>query len=316
MLLAIRHRTEYRYDAPVRESVMELWAQPRQCVRQRLLDFAIELEPAAQLFSYADSFGNAVYHFDVPQPHRRLVIHASATVESAAGAPLPERLEKAEWARLAAGAVLDQHFDFLQPHGLVAPTRALQQFVRSRQLEALRADDPLTAIRTLSSRLYEAFEYEPGVTEADSPIDHALESGRGVCQDFAHVMIAICRPWGLPARYVSGYLFTDAAGGDRSNPEATHAWVEVFLPSLGWVGLDPTNNAVAGERHIAVATGRDYADVPPSRGVYKGQAESELEVRVSVRKASGGGVEVGRALRLATIGSGRRPARIARLGEA
>ena len=98
-------------------------------------------------------------------------------------------------------------------------------------------------------------------------------------------MIAICRGWGMPARYVSGYLFTDRKAGDRSDPDATHAWVEVFLPSLRWVGFDPTNNIAAGERHIACAVGRDYSDVPPSRGVYKGEAESELAVGVTVRKA-------------------------------
>jgi transglutaminase-like putative cysteine protease len=123
------------------------------------------------------------------------------------------------------------------------------------------------------------------VTNADSPIDLALESGRGVCQDFTHIMLAICRSWGLPARYVSGYLFTDRSEGDRSDPDATHAWAEVFLPSLRWVGFDPTNNVVAGERHIAVAVGRDYGDVPPSRGVYKGEQDSQLVVGVVVRKA-------------------------------
>ena len=134
--------------------------------------------------------------------------------------------------------------------------------------------------------IYDAFEYETGVTEADSPIDHALAEGRGVCQDFAHIMIAICRDWGLPARYVSGYLFTDrGAAHDRSDPDATHAWVEVFLPSLRWVGFDPTNNILAGERHVIVAVGRDYGDVPPSRGVFKGEAESQLAVGVSVRRA-------------------------------
>jgi transglutaminase-like putative cysteine protease len=97
-------------------------------------------------------------------------------------------------------------------------------------------------------------------------------------------MLAICRGWGLPARYVSGYLFTDREGGDRSDPDATHAWVEVFLPSLRWVGFDPTNNTATGERHVTVAVGRDYDDVPPSRGVFKGDAESELAVAVSVRQ--------------------------------
>ena len=98
-------------------------------------------------------------------------------------------------------------------------------------------------------------------------------------------MIAVCRSWGVPTRYVSGYLFTDRKAGDRSDPDATHAWVEVFLPSLRWVGFDPTNNTLTGERHISVAFGRDYSDVPPSRGVYKGEAESQLGVAVSVRRA-------------------------------
>ena len=98
------------------------------------------------------------------------------------------------------------------------------------------------------------------------------------------MMIAICRSWGIPARYVSGYLFTDRKAGDRSDPDATHAWVEVFLPSLRWVGFDPTNNIEAGERHICCAVGRDYSDVPPSRGVYKGETESQLAVGVLVRR--------------------------------
>jgi transglutaminase-like putative cysteine protease len=144
--------------------------------------------------------------------------------------------------------------------------------------------DPLSCVKNLSKVIYDSFAYQPGVTHADSPIDLALGSGGGVCQDFAHIMIAICRDWGLPARYVSGYLFTDRQHGDRSDPDATHAWVEVFLPSQRWVGFDPTNNTMAGERHVAVAVGRDYADVPPSRGVYKGDAESQLAVDVSVSR--------------------------------
>src|SRR5258707_11218555 len=140
-------------------------------------------------------------------------------------------------------------------------------------------------MRAMSTVLSKALDYETGVTDADSPIDTALKEGRGVCQDFAHIMIAICRSWGVPARYVSGYLFTNRATGDRSDPDATHAWVEVSLPSLRWVGFDPTNNTLAGERHVVVAIGRDYGDVPPSKGVYKGEADSELAVAVSVRQA-------------------------------
>ncbi len=190
-----------------------------------------------------------------------------------------------EWDRLKSDFVRGENFDFLHHHGFAIETDALRTFVAEREIDRLRLRDPLTAVRELSQVIYQAFDYEPGVTDAESPIDLALTARRGVCQDFAHIMIAICRSWGVPARYVSGYLFTDRKGGDRSDPDATHAWVEVFLPSTRWVGFDPTNNVIAGERHIAAAVGRDYNDVPPSRGVYKGEAESQLAVGVSVRRA-------------------------------
>jgi transglutaminase-like putative cysteine protease len=285
VLLAVRHSTRYQYDRPVRESVMEIWMQPQKRAGQRLISFDLELDPAAQLFSYADTFGNAVYHFDIPQPHQRLTIMARSAVETEEPTPLPEGLDRGEWDRLKSDFVRGEHFDFLHPHGFAEPTAALAAFVAEKKLEELRVRDPLNAVRDLSRTVYEAFAYEAGVTRADSPIDDVLEARKGVCQDFAHVMIAICREWGIPARYVSGYLFTDRKAGDRSDPDATHAWVEVFLPSLRWVGFDPTNNIVAAERHIACAVGRDYSDVPPSRGVYKGEAESELAVGVTVRKA-------------------------------
>ncbi|MCR5875924.1 transglutaminase family protein [Phenylobacterium sp. J426] len=285
MLLEIRHVTQYQYAAPVRESVMELWMQPQKSARQRLVSFDLELDPPAQLFSYADSFGNAVYHFDVPQPHDRLTITARSAVETSAPTGLPEALDMGEWDRLRSDFVLGEHFDYLRPHGFARETDALRVFETEHELERLRMRDPLSAVRELSKVIYGAFGYEAGVTRADSPIDDVLKARAGVCQDFAHVMLAICRSWGVPARYVSGYLFTDRKGGDRSDPDATHAWVEVFLPSTRWIGFDPTNNTEAGERHIACAVGRDYSDVPPSRGVYKGEADSELSVGVSVRRA-------------------------------
>lgn len=285
MLLEIRHVTQYRYADYVRESVMELWMQPQKSARVRLVSFDLELDPPAQIFSYPDSFGNAVYHFDVPQPHDKLSITARSAVETEAPPPLPEALDIGEWDRLRSEFLLTENFDFLHPHGFARETEALHAFMAEHHLDELRRRDPLTAVRELNQIIYGAFGYEAGVTRADSPIDDVLKAGKGVCQDFAHVMIAICRAWGIPVRYVSGYLFTDRKHGDRSDPDATHAWVEVFLPSLRWVGFDPTNNSEAGERHIICAIGRDYSDVPPSRGVYKGEAESELRVGVSVRRA-------------------------------
>ena len=285
MLLEIRHVTEYHYATPVRESLMELWMQPRKGGGQRLVSFQLDLDPPSRLFSYADPFGNAVYHFDVPPPHSTLHIEARSAVETSPLTDLPQLLDIGEWDRLRSDFVRGECFDFLRPHGYAEETAKLRAFIDERNLDALRSQDPLSALHQLNQAIYQAFDYEPGVTEADSPIDLALEQGRGVCQDFAHIMLAICRSWGIPARYVSGYLFTDRSEGDRSDPDATHAWVEVFLPSLRWVGFDPTNNVLAGERHVAVAIGRDYADVPPSRGLYKGEADSKLVVGVSIRRA-------------------------------
>lgn len=285
MLLEIRHVTQYHYERPVRESLMELWMQPQKTARQRLISFELDLNPAAQVFSYADSFGNAVYHFDVPQPHDKLTIVARSAVETEPPGERPQALDMGEWDRLRSEFVRGECFDFLRMHGFVQTTEALEAFVNEHNLDDLRRKDPLTAMRVLSETIYQAFEYQPGVTDADSPIDLTLSAGRGVCQDFAHIMLAICRSWNIPARYVSGYLFTDRDAGDRSDPDATHAWVEVFLPSLRWVGFDPTNNMMTGERHVAVAVGRDYGDVTPSRGVYKGDSDSELAVGVSVRRA-------------------------------
>jgi transglutaminase-like putative cysteine protease len=285
VLLEIRHVTQYHYERPVRESLMELWMQPQKTARQRLISFELDLNPAAQVFSYADSFGNAVYHFDVPQPHDKLTIVARSAVETEPPGERPDALDMGEWDRLRSEFVRGECFDFLRMHGFVETTEALNAFVDEHNLDDLRRRDPLTAMRMLSETIYQAFEYQPGVTDADSPIDLALSAGRGVCQDFAHIMLAVCRSWNVPARYVSGYLFTDRDAGDRSDPDATHAWVEVFLPSLRWVGFDPTNNMMTGERHVAVAVGRDYADVTPSRGVYKGDSDSELAVGVSVRRA-------------------------------
>jgi transglutaminase-like putative cysteine protease len=285
MLLEIRHLTQYHYAAPVRESVMEMWMQPQKGARQRLISFDLELDPAAQSFSYADAYGNAVYHFDVPQPHERLTILAKSAVETQSSTPLPAGLDMGEWGRLKSEFVQRDCFDFLRPHGFAVETEALRAFMQTHLVDSLKERDPLSAVLALSTTLYGALGYATGVTGPDSPVDEAIEAGNGVCQDFAHIMIAICRSWGVPARYVSGYIYSDRNTHDRSDPGATHAWVEVFLPSLRWVGLDPTNNVPAGERHVTVAVGRDYSDVPPSRGVYKGDADSELSVAVSVRQA-------------------------------
>ncbi len=139
---------------------------------------------------------------------------------------------------------------------------------------------PLTVLRDLNRAIYQTFEYVPQSTRVDSPIDEALRLRKGVCQDYAHIMITLVRHLRIPCRYVSGYLFQQHRNLERSPSDAMHAWVEAYLPNLGWVGFDPTNDTLADERHVRVAVGRDYADVPPTHGVFRGNAGSELSVIV------------------------------------
>lgn len=285
MFYSIRHVTRFRYSSPVRESVMELRMQPRSEGPQMLRSFQISTTPRAQLYAYTDHAGNAVYHFNVLRAHEELRIEANAVVEIFRTPPLPQAADGLEWDRYNAYNLTADHFDLTEPSKFAVFSPALQTFMREKKLDKPQGD-PLTALKLLNHTIFDAFEYEPGATQVHSPIDHALKIRRGVCQDFAHIMIAIARIWGIPARYVSGYLYHRPQSSERLGADATHAWVEAFLPSLGWIGFDPTNDILAGEQHIRAATGRDYADVPPTRGILKGAAESELAIAVSVNPTS------------------------------
>src|SRR3984957_13011000 len=285
MFYSIRHITRFRYSAPVRESVMELRMQPRSEGPQTLRRFQIATNPRAQLYAYTDHLGNAVYHFNLLREHEELRIEAQAVVELGIFPQWPEKLDGLEWGRYNNYNMTDDHFDMLGPSKFARLSPELVTFMKIADLEK-PVGDPMTAIKTLTRAIYDSFEYESGITEVHSPIETALRERRGVCQDFAHIMIAIARAWGIPTRYVSGYMY-HRGNKDRSGADATHAWVEVYLPSLGWVGFDPTNNIQAGERHIRAAVGRDYDDVPPTRGTFKGDAESELAISVSVGPTQG-----------------------------
>ncbi len=192
--------------------------------------------------------------------------------------PLPETLDENAWEALDAMTSAGDFWDMLAPSPRTMTTPLLTEF--ARELDVRRRGDPLALLRELNAAVYHAFAYSSSTTEVDSPMDVALEARKGVCQDFTHILSALVRSIGIPCRYVSGYLFYHR--GDRSIPDATHAWIEAYLPQVGWVGFDPTNNALAGERHIRVAIGRDYNDVPPTRGFFKGSAETELEVEVEI----------------------------------
>jgi len=230
--------------------------------------------------NYRGEYGNRVHHFDVPNRHSQLTITAEALVEVTTPPTLPQTLDPQAWDELDKLTATDEYWDMLMPSHFARPSDLLREF--AAELKVRRRDDPLTLMRELNTAMHEKFEYAKKNTRVDSPIDDALSTRRGVCQDFAHIMITLVHELGIPCRYVSGYLFHRSRARDRSADGATHAWVEALLPGLGWVGFDPTNNAIAAERHIRVAVGRDYADVPPTRGVFRGSAESELAVAVRV----------------------------------
>ncbi len=194
----------------------------------------------------------------------------------------PDRVDDLEWSRYNSFNLSADHLDMLEESKFARMSAPLRAYMAAKGLDKPQGDT-LSALRRLNKAIHDDFDYEIGVTEVNSPIDDALAAGRGVCQDFAHIMIAAARSWGIPARYASGYLHHHRKGQDRSGEDASHAWVETWLPSLGWLGFDPTNDVLAGERHIRVALGRDYADVPPTRGTYKGGAQSELAIAVSVQ---------------------------------
>jgi transglutaminase-like putative cysteine protease len=259
--------------------------QPRTDNLQRCLQFSLLTNPASRVMTYRDHDHNVIHHFNIPGRHSRLTVSAEALVECLPMRPLPHRLGPAAWSRVDEMASSGQCWEYLSPSTFVNETPALESLRHEIGLE--RGNDPLVAVRRLMGEMYARFEYSPRSTRVDSPIDEALETRKGVCQDFAHIFLSLARPLGLPARYVSGYLFQSAERRERSTDGATHAWVEVLLPDLGWVGLDPTNNLMADDRHIRVAVGRDYADVPPTRGVFKGMStvRSELSVAVAVGAA-------------------------------
>jgi transglutaminase-like putative cysteine protease len=277
---SIRHLTRFRYSCPISESIMETRMNPRSDSNQHCLNFSLSVSPRCRVFSYRDHQGNNVQHFDIPGEHNQLVIVAESIVEQQPLPDVPRFLAPDAWKALDELIESGDYWEMLLPSTFALQTDAVRML--ARDMDVTRRDDPLMLVQELNQRLFEYFEYVPSHTRVDSPIDEAIVSGKGVCQDFAHTMIALLRQVRIPARYVSGYLFRGREDKDRSTPDASHAWVEVLLPHLGWIGFDPTNNLIAHHRHIRTAVGRDYADVPPTHGVFRGSAESELYVAVQV----------------------------------
>ena len=280
----VEHLSDFRYEKPAQGSLMVLRLHPRADGGQHVANFALEIDPAAAPIAFQDPFGNVCHLFNVHRSHEHTTVKSQAEVETAPAPDLPERLGGDAWDALTELAAPLRHWEFLAPSQFARPSPALEAFVEDKGLR--RGADPLSSLLELARVLHDAFRYEPGSTAVDSPIEHILETGSGVCQDYTHVIIAIARSWGIPSRYVSGYLHREGAPGEQTPEGASHAWAEFLLPDLGWFGIDPTNDTIADHRHVRIAVGRDYADAAPTRGAVFGGGESRLDV--VVRVAEGG----------------------------
>ena len=266
MWLRVQHMTSFAYDAPIVEAYTELRLRPRSDGGQHCSSFRLTTDPPGiRVRDYRDSFANDVSHFDVLESHDRIEITAISEVMTPEVYVDPGRRPTPL-----------ERYDYLTETGYAPFSDAVGEFSAEHAADGSAADQA----RKLMSAVRSALVYEPGATDVQTRADEVLALGRGVCQDFSHVMLAVCRCAGIPARYVSGYLYDSALAGDNA---ASHAWVDVYDEELGWVSLDPTHDREQSEAYVRVAVGRDYADVPPTRGVYKGVAHETLGVRVALQ---------------------------------
>lgn len=284
MRFSLSHTTRYEYAQPASESFAELRVWPRSSRRQRVIGRSLETVPAAKVDHYEDYFGNHVEFFSIPYRHEALEVTARAEVETLA-AEVPRSILETPLGevRQIYNSQFYRIFDFLQESGLVP--LGVHRRIRRGFFPATAAIGE--SLLELNHWIHRNFEYRPGVTEVFTPVAEVLKKRSGVCQDFAHLMLALLRGYRIPARYVSGYI--EAHDPEKHEPglvgaAASHAWVEVLLPGGIWWGLDPTNDQPAGERHIVVAAGRDYHDVAPMRGTFKGAADQKLQVMVSLKR--------------------------------
>jgi len=288
MLFEIVHVTDYRYGDHASEAYLELRLTPPERADQSVISHQIEFFPAAATSSYVDYFGNLTTFYSMTLRHERLAVtnrmhvrtHACRRPEEALALTVAE-------ARQIFSSALTDVFDYIQPTPAVPTGGPSTEWAR----RFLKGDQQLgPALEALNRAIYERFAYRPGATDVNTPLAVVWKKRAGVCQDFAHVMLSVLRTAGLPARYVCGYIETDpvtpAAGGQKAliGAVATHAWVEVMVPGLTWVGLDPTNNQWCAERHVAVSFGRDFEEAAPVRGTFKGSGSQAMKVRVTMKR--------------------------------
>jgi transglutaminase-like putative cysteine protease len=268
----IQHRTRYTYFAPVRESFNDVRLEPPSNDDQSVESFILTTNPAARFQQYRDFYANYVHHFEIPDSHASLLIESRAVVLAHPQPPLSSAATPAPLDALPDFARSGDYADYLGPSRFVDVE---PQTWRLALDATFGIADTWQAAQALMHFVHGHLDYLPASTHVHTHLREVLAKRRGVCQDFAHVMLGLCRALKMPARYVSGYLAVEKA-------RSTHAWVELWIPNIGWLALDPTHNRQIDETYIKIGAGRDYADVPPVAGYYRGTLQRKLEVDVRI----------------------------------
>lgn len=278
----IQHITRYIYQSPVRDSANQIVLYPIQDEWQQVLKHAISISGNPVVDSYTDYYGNQIGTFTQREPHSHLTITSQLVVETKArDFPVDDMFAAQQWTDLERYSMQVPYIDFLRQEYFNA-LNELKEIVYNHKNAS---DTPYKTALHFCEYVYKNFKYIAGVTSVETTLDEIWAIKSGVCQDFAHILLEMLRLVNIPARYVSGYICPNK--NDMRGEGATHAWVEAFLPNYGWLGIDPTNNCIASENHIRLAVGRNFTDCSPVKGVYKGSAEHDLEVIVSVAYEDG-----------------------------
>ena len=281
MRLYILHKTHYRYPSPVRESFNELRLQPLSNDWQNCESCFVSVLPTTQVLQYLDLNGNLVHHFEIPNEHSKLIIESRSTTVTQ---------KRVDFENFPYGVSLTSLRE-VEGQPECRPYLQTSRFIDInpeawRMAVDVRADsqDVFQTAYQIMEFIYENYEYCVSTTTVGTHANEVLQNKRGVCQDFAHAAIALCRCLGIPARYVSGYFYDATRDQSMRGAGASHAWLEIMVNGYGWFGLDPTNNRVVDETYVILGSGRDYADVAPVTGTYFGPSPESLQVSVEVKR--------------------------------
>lgn len=268
MKLEITHSTRYRYTGPIAETVMEVRLRPLDGGGQRCLDFRLELSHGIKARHYSDGYGNRVHYFNLVRPHSNLIVTSRSVVETglAHDGEIGEELVQ----------------DFLRFRSPVKDVEGVRQLAKTHSFGEHASPEQIeAALDELTLTISREFTYDRTVTNVYSAVDDVLTLKAGVCQDFAHLFVAVARSMGVPARYVSGYIHDPTVKGHHV---ASHAWAEAWVTGRGWIGFDATHPVRTTEHHVRLAVGRDYTDAAPTRGVYVGSATGSMGISVRTKE--------------------------------